>query len=64
MKVTKKDLVDMGYPKKIKGNGGYIAVLVDVQPLNEGEVAGIYRYPRGECVHFLEEMKHFEPIDD
>lgn len=33
-----------GYPYKIRGNGGYTAILYDMQPLNGGEYIAIYRY--------------------
>lgn len=46
-----------GYPKKIIGNGGYPATLVNCQPLLEGDFMGIYRYPGGDCCHGLEEIK-------
>lgn len=48
-----------GYPLRIKGNDGYEAVLVGIQPLIGKEHAAIYRYPGGECVHFLDEIKKF-----
>lgn len=52
-----------GYPYKIKGNGGYSAVLYDVQPLNDGDYMAIYRYPGGCCCHGLEEIQNcFEII--
>lgn len=57
--MTCKKLVEMGYPKKIKGNSGRVAVLVDVQPLSDGEVAGVYRYDNGECVHHISEINAF-----
>lgn len=38
-----------GYPKIIKGNGGFRAYLKDVQPLGGGDYMAIYRYPGGEC---------------
>lgn len=40
-----------GYPRVIKGNGGYRAVLVDIQPLLDGDFEAIYRYPGGDCCH-------------
>lgn len=53
-----------GYPYKIKGNGGYNAVLYGIQPLNDGDYMAIYRYPGGECCHGLEEIKRcFEAIE-
>lgn len=62
MKVS--DIIEMGYPKKIKGNGGNTAVLVGVQPLPDGEVAGVYRYNSGDCVHHISEINaFFEEID-
>ena len=36
-----------GYPKKIIGNGGFPATLVNCQPLLDGDFMGIYRYPGG-----------------
>ncbi len=52
-----------GYPKRIKGNDGYEAVLVDVQLLVDG-YEGIYRYPGGECCHSLDEInQYFEIIE-
>lgn len=52
-----------GYPFKIRGNDGYVATLVDIQPLNNGEYMGIYRYPGGDVCHDLEEIKaHFKQI--
>lgn len=53
-----------GYPKIIKGNGGYRAYLKDMQPLGGGDYMAIYRYPGGECCHSLEEIqKCFEIIE-
>lgn len=57
-------LVSEGYPKRIIGNGGYIATLVDMQPLNKWEHLGIYRYPGGVCCHSLEEAKSFPQFHD
>lgn len=54
-----EELIEMGYPKKIKGNGGYEATLVGVQPLLDGEVAGVYRYPGGDAVHHISEINAF-----
>ena len=48
-----------GYPYKIKGNGGYTAVLYDMQPLSEGGYVAIYRYPGGECCHGLSEIQMY-----
>lgn len=42
-----------GYPLKIRGNDGYVAALVDIQPL----LGGIYRYPGGDVCHDLKEIK-------
>lgn len=36
-----------GYPYEIKGNGGYRAVLYDIQPVFDGDYMAIYRYPGG-----------------
>ena len=53
-----------GYPYKIRGNGGYTAILYDMQPLNGGEYMAIYRYPGGECCHGLLEIQmYFEVIE-
>ena len=53
-----------GYPYKIKGNGGYTAVLCDIQPLLGSDYMAIYRYPGGKCCHGLEEIKrYFEVIE-
>lgn len=56
-----------GYPLRIRGNDGYEAYLVGAQPLCGNEYAGIYRYPGGDCVHFLEDIRStrgFEIIED
>lgn len=37
-----------GAPLEIK-HGEYTGRLVDIQPLNDGYVCGIYRFPGGEC---------------
>lgn len=58
-KAAAKELIEMGYPERIKGNGGRVAVLVGVQPFSDGEVAGIYRYDNGECVHHISEINAF-----
>lgn len=52
-----------GYPYKIKGNGGYTAVLYDIQPLLGRDYMAIYRYPSGECCHSLGDIKNFEIIE-
>lgn len=46
-----------GYPLKIKGNGGYAAYLVGIQPLLARDFMGIYRYPGGDCCHDLESIQ-------
>lgn len=46
-----------GYPYKIKGNGGCIAILYDIQPLSCSDYMAIYRYPGGVCCHDLKEIK-------
>lgn len=65
--MTKTALIEKmrkhGYPYRIKGNGGYTAVLYDIQPLFGGDYMAIYRYPGGECCHCLEEVKRFEIIE-
>lgn len=50
-------LLKDGYPWKIKGNDGYTAVLVGIQPLVDHDYCGIYRYPGGECFHDLQEIR-------
>ncbi|WP_298481606.1 hypothetical protein [uncultured Ruminococcus sp.] len=53
-----------GYPKRIIGNGGYPATLVDFQPLFNGDYLGIYRYPGGDCCHDKEEIrKYFKVVE-
>ncbi len=53
-----------GYPYRIKGNGGYNAVLYDMQPLLGGDYMAIYRYPGGECCHDLKTIKEcFEILE-
>ena len=65
--MTKTALIEKmrkdGYPYRIKGNGGYTAVLYDIQPLSRRDYIAIYRYPGGECCHCLEEVKRFEIIE-
>lgn len=57
-------LLKDGYPWKIKGNGGYIAILVDKQRLVDHDYCAIYRYPGGDCMHSLLEInKCFEVIE-
>lgn len=57
-------LLKAGYPWKIKGNDGYTATLVDIQPLVDGEYCAIYRYPCGDCCHSLWEIeKYFTVIE-
>jgi hypothetical protein len=59
-----EELLEMGYPHRVKGNEGHTATLVDAQPLNKGEAPlGIYRYPGGDCVHDLEELLHGGSIE-
>lgn len=48
-----------GYPYKMKGNGGYTAVLYDMQPLGSSDYMAIYRYPGGECCHGLLEIQMY-----
>lgn len=52
-------LLKDGYPWKIKGNGGYTAHLVDQQRLTGHDYCAIYRYPGGDCVHSLWEIKKY-----
>ena len=65
--MTKLELIEKmrkdGYPYKIKGNGGYTAVLYDIQPLSGRDYMAIYRYPGGVCCHRLEDVNHFEIIE-
>lgn len=65
--MTKLELIKKmrkdGYPYKIKGNGGYTAVLYDIQPLFGRDYMTVYRYPGGECCHGLEDVKRFEIIE-
>ena len=64
MNDTIRSLVKEGYPYKIKGNGGYTAVLSGVQPLVGHDHCAVYRYPGGECCHSLWEIKkYFEVIE-
>ena len=57
-------LINKGYPRKIKGNDGYTATLVGIQPLVDGDYEAIYRYPGGDCCHDLNEIKKcFEIIE-
>lgn len=39
------------WPRHIR-HGEYVGVLIDVQPLLEGEAAPIYRFPGGDAVGF------------
>lgn len=56
---TRKD-----FPKKIRGNDGYEAVFTgELQPLGDGDFAGIYRYKRGTVVHYLEQIKEEDIIE-
>ena len=52
-----------GYPYKILGNDNYPAVLCDIQSLTDGDHEAIYRYPGGQAVHSLSDMKHFTIIE-
>lgn len=61
MTVIEKMMKD-GYPKIIKGNGGFKAYLKDIQPLGGGDYMAIYSYPGGECCHSLEEIQKFFEI--
>lgn len=57
--------VKAGYPRKIRGNDGYVARLVEIQPLLDGEYMGVYRYPGGDVCHDLDEIKrYFEIIEE
>ena len=57
-----KFLRSKGYPLKIRGNGGYTAVLTDIQPLVGGDYEAIYRYPGGLCCHDLASIKRFYTV--
>ena len=53
-----------GYPRRIKGNDGFEATLVGLQPLLDGDYMAIYRYPGGDCCHNIDEIKRcFEVIE-
>ena len=43
-----KRYLDAGAPLEIK-HGEYTGRLVDIQPLTDGYVCGIYRFPGGDC---------------
>ena len=58
-----KFLRSKGYPYKIKGNDGYVAVLCDIQPLLDGDYEAVYRYPGGDAVHDLDAVKGFEVVE-
>ena len=66
--MSKTELIEKmrkdGYPYKIKGNGGYNAILYDMQPLGGSDYMAIYRYPGGVCCHSLDEIRScFEIIE-
>ncbi len=65
--MTKLELIEKtrkdGYPYKIKGSGGYTAVLYDIQTLSGHDYMAIYCYPGGVCCHGLEDVKRFEIIE-
>lgn len=62
--LTIDEMRDEGYPLRIKGNGGYHAILKGFQTLIDGDWEAIYEYPGGECVHDLDEIKEcFEIIE-
>lgn len=65
--MARTDLIEKmrkdGYHYKIKGNGGYTAVLYDIQPLSGHDYMAIYRYPGGVYCHELEDVKKFEVIE-
>jgi hypothetical protein len=48
MKERARKYLEAGAPPEIR-HGEYVGRLVDVQPLNDGYVTGIYRFPGGEC---------------
>ncbi len=48
MKEDAKKYLKKGAPAEIM-HGEYTGRLVDVQPLNDGYVCGIYRFPGGTC---------------
>ncbi|MCC8157275.1 MAG: hypothetical protein LIO54_08370 [Oscillospiraceae bacterium] len=62
--LTVDEMRAAGYPRKIRGNDGYEAHLVYMQPLLDGDWEAVYRYPGGDCVHDLEEIKRcFEVLE-
>ena len=52
-----------GYPLKIMDSDGYKAVLVDCQPLFEGDYLAIYRFPWGERCIELYDIRYFTIIE-
>lgn len=58
-----KFLTEKDFPKKIRGNDGYEATFVELQPLGDGDFAGVYRYPGGDAVHFLTGIKEEDIIE-
>ena len=66
--MNKSELIEKmrkdGYPYKIRGDGGYTAVLYDIQPLFGRDYMAIYRYSSGPCCYSLEEInRYFEIIE-
>lgn len=65
--MSKTELIEKmrkdGYPYRIKGNGGYTAVLYDIQPLFGSDYMAVYQYPGGGCCHSLGDIKNFEVIE-
>ncbi len=62
MNYVEKLSAKYGWPLKIHSRG-YDAYLVGVQPLLQGEVAAIYRWPGGDSVAFDDEVKK-RPADE
>lgn len=44
-----KRYLSAGAPESIM-HGEYEGILVDIQPLTDGFVCGIYRFPGGDCI--------------
>lgn len=50
------------WPRRIR-HGDYIGVLSGVQPLLDGEVAPLYRFPGGECMGDPRDAVRTLPVD-
>lgn len=62
-KDTMKRKTQKDFPRKIIGHGGYPVTFKELQPLGDGDFAGIYRYRGGEAIHYLEEIKEEDVIE-